>query len=146
MPNTILAILIGLLGGIAIGFQSPVVGLMSAKVGGTASSLIVHLSGALLSLLLLLLQGGDRLSQWRELPWLTFGAGAFGLTLFLTLSYVVLRLGATNALVMVIIGQLLVGLLVDHFGLFGLPVKNINLTSLLATALLIAGGILLVRR
>jgi bacterial/archaeal transporter family-2 protein len=35
-----LVILIGLIGGIAVGIQSPIAGAMGQKIGGTASSVI----------------------------------------------------------------------------------------------------------
>jgi len=53
-----LVILAGLIGGIAVGIQSPIAGAMGQKIGGTASSVIVHLSGFIFSLILLVFRGG----------------------------------------------------------------------------------------
>ncbi len=36
-------ILIGLLGGVAVGLQAPLAGAMGQRVGGTASSFIIHI-------------------------------------------------------------------------------------------------------
>lgn len=41
----LLTILAGLAGGVAVGIQSPLAGAIGQRVGGTASSFIVHLSG-----------------------------------------------------------------------------------------------------
>jgi bacterial/archaeal transporter family-2 protein len=143
MFETILTILIGLLGGISVGIQSPLAGAISQRVGGAAGSLIIHVSGAVFSLALLLMRGGENIRALNTLPWYLFGAGGFGLLLYLTLSHTLPRLGAGAALTLIIAGQLLMGLLIDQFGWFGAVVRPIDLTRILAV--LLAGAYLLVR-
>jgi transporter family-2 protein len=55
------------------------------------------------------------------------------------------RLGAATALVLVIIGQLGVGMLIDRLGLFGVPIRHTDGSRVVAAALLIAGGYLMGR-
>lgn len=55
------------------------------------------------------------------------------------------RLGTALTFVLVVAGQMTVSLVLDHYGLFGLPVKQINWQRLLGVALLVA-GVLLIRR
>ena len=55
------------------------------------------------------------------------------------------RLGVALTFVLVVAGQMTVSLVVDHYGLLGLPVKQINWQRLLGVVLLI-GGVLLIRR
>lgn len=55
------------------------------------------------------------------------------------------RLGTALTFVLVVAGQMTVSLVLDHYGLFGLPVKQINWQRLLGIALLVA-GVLLIRR
>ncbi len=141
----ILTILIGLLGGVAVGIQSPLAGAISQRVGGAAGSLIIHVSGAVASALLLVARGGENIREIGRLPWYLFGAGAFGLLLYLTLSHTLPRLGAGAALTLIILGQLLMGLLIDQFGWFGAVVRPIDLSRVAAVGLLIVGGYLLVR-
>jgi transporter family-2 protein len=140
-----ITILIGILGGLAVGTQASVAGEMSRRVGGTATSFIIHLSGAVLSGVLLLARGGEQLHNWRRLSWYMYGAGLFGVLLYLTLARTIPRLGSAAAIALIIIGQLGVGVLIDHFGLFGLPIRHIDGSRLAALMLLIAGGYLMVR-
>ena len=49
MLDNILVYLVGLLGGISVGIQSPIAGKMGQRIGGAAGSFIVHLSGLILS-------------------------------------------------------------------------------------------------
>jgi transporter family-2 protein len=134
MLDKALTLLIGLLGGIAVGIQSPIAGAMSQRIGG-----------AVFSLLLLLTRGGENVGEVRNLPWYMLGAGIFGVILYLTLSHTLPQLGAGVALTLIIVGQLLMGMLSDHFGWFGVSVRPIDITRLLAAGLLLLGGYLMVR-
>ncbi len=145
MVEMIMTIAIGIIGGLAVGTQSQVVGTMSQRVGGAAGSFIVHLSGAVLSGMLLLARGGEQIQNWRGLSWYMLGSGAFGVALYLTLSHTLPRLGATAAMALIIIGQLTMGIIIDHFGLFGATIRPIDLGRVGAVVLLIAGGYLVLR-
>lgn len=143
--GTILTFLIGLLGGISVGIQSPMSGAIGKRVGGTAGSFIIHVSGTIFSGLLLIARGGESISEWRMLPWYMLGSGIFGLILYLTLSYTLPRLGATAAVSLIIVGQLITGLVIDQFGLFEVQVRPVDLTRILAVGLLLVGSYLLVK-
>jgi transporter family-2 protein len=145
MLEIVLTILIGLFGGVAVGIQGPIAGAMSQRVGGAASSFIVHASGAILSSLLLLARGGEMIHNWRTLPWYMLCSGAFGLVLYLTLAHTLPRLGATTAVTLIIVGQLMMGMLIDQFGWFGVSIRPIDGWRVAAVALLLAGGYLMVR-
>ncbi len=145
MFGILLTILIGILGGIAVGMQGPIASQMSQRVGSVTSSFVVHVSGAFLSGLLLLLRGGENIQNWRSLSWYMLGSGFFGVVLYLTINHTMPRLGATTALALIIIGQLAMGVVIDHFGLFGVSVHRFDLARLAGATLLIAGGYLIVR-
>ncbi len=143
MLQTLYVILIGLIGGAAVGFQSPIAGAMGQKLGGTSSAFIVHLSGAILAGMLLFARGGENIRDWRNLPWYMLFAGAFGVILYLTISVTLPRLGGTMMVTLIIIGQLLVGMLVDHFGWLGVSVHPINAFRVLGILVLLLGGYLI---
>ena len=143
--DKILVYLVGLLGGVAVGVQSPIAGKMGQSIGGTAGSFIVHLGGLIFSGLLLIFRGGENIRNWHKLPWYAFFAGAFGLILYLTINYTLPRLGSTMMIMLIIVGQLLMGMLVDHFGWFGVGVRPIDLPKIAGVLLLFAGGFLISR-
>jgi transporter family-2 protein len=133
------------MGGIAVGTQAPIAGAMGQRVGGASSSLIVHLGGAVASLLLLVVRRGELIHEWRNLPWYMLGCGAFGLVLYLSLTHTIPRIGATAAIALLIVGQLLAGLVIDHFGAFGIAERGIDLNRIMAIILLLAGAYLVIR-
>ena len=139
-----MTILIGILGGISVGIQTPIANAIGKRIGGSASSFIVHVSGAVFSAILLL-RDHEGLSQLNTLPWWMFGAGLFGVILYLTINYTIPRLGATTAVALIILGQLFVGLLIDTFGLLDVAPKPLSSVRIIAVLCLLVGGYLITR-
>ncbi|WP_374546623.1 DMT family transporter [Rhodoblastus sp.] len=80
-----------------------------------------------------------------RLPWWTWTGGLLGAT-FIGLSIILVpQLGAATFIGLVIAGQLLTSVTMDHFGWLGLAQRPIDLTRALGVALLI-GGVILIRR
>ena len=144
METIFLIILVGLAGGIAVGLQSPMASMLTQRLGIFESVFIVHVGGAVFALIPMLIYG-SKLSQWRSVPWYTLGAGIFGLIVIAAISYMIPRVGVAASITTVVAGQLLVGTILDHYGLLGLPVKYINWESLLGVVFLIA-GVIIIRR
>jgi transporter family-2 protein len=66
MQSLVPIILLGLLGGIAVGIQSPLASLISQRLGLLESVFIVHLGGALCAGLPLIFKGGGQLPAPRS--------------------------------------------------------------------------------
>ncbi|HTP08695.1 MAG TPA: DMT family transporter [Anaerolineae bacterium] len=145
MLSILVTVLIGILGGVAVGMQGPIAAQMGQRVGSAASSFVVHVSGAFLSGALLLIRGGENIQNWRSLSWYMLGSGLFGVVLYLTINHTMPRLGATTALALIIIGQLAMGILIDHFGLFGTAVRQLDVWRVAGLVLLMAGGYFVIR-
>jgi hypothetical protein len=61
MESVILIILIGLIGGVAVGLQGPLASMISQRLGMLESVFIVHLGGVFIALLPLLFLGGGKM-------------------------------------------------------------------------------------
>lgn len=139
MEPVILIILIGLAGGVAVGLQSPMASMLSQRLGVFESVFIVHLGGAIIALLPLLFVGGGKLSQWRSVPWYTLVAGVFGLIVIGAISYMIPRVGVAASITTVVAGQLLVGVILDHFGLLGAAERSLDITRVLGISVVLVG-------
>lgn len=139
MESILLIILIGMAGGIAVGLQSPMASMLTQRLGMFESVFIVHLGGALLALIPILIYSGGKLSQWRSVPWYVLGAGVFGLVVIGAISYMIPRVGVAAAIVTVVAGQLLVSTILDHFGLLGAMVRPLDATRAIGLAVLLVG-------
>jgi len=140
-----IVLIIGLIGGISVGLQSPIAGAMGQKIGGTASSFLIHLSGMIFSGIFLFIRGGERIQEWRTLPWYMLFAGMFGLILYLTISVTLPRLGSTMMVALIIIGQLVTGVIIDHFGLLGVITRQIDISRVLGVLALVFGAYLIAK-
>ena len=129
----------GLIGGVAVGLQGPLASLMSQKIGTLESVFYIHLGGTLAALIPLLFYGGRNLSRWREVPWYALGAGALGLIVIAAMSYMVPRVGVAPAVVLIVAGQLLVSVVLDHYGLLGAHSRPFDLTRALGLLLVFLG-------
>jgi bacterial/archaeal transporter family-2 protein len=139
MESILLIILIGLAGGVAVGIQSPLASMISQRLGLFESVFIVHLGGALVALIPLLIYGGGKLGQWRSLPWYALGGGIFGLIVIGAISYMIPRVGVAAAITTIVAGQLMVGTILDHFGLLGAAEKSLDVTRVIGLAVVLVG-------
>jgi transporter family-2 protein len=139
MEQILLIILIGLAGGVAVGLQSPLASMISQRLGLFESVFIVHIGGAILALIPLLMLGGGKLSQWRTVPWYALGAGIFGLIVIGAISYMIPRVGVAASITTIVAGQLLVGTILDHFGLLGAAEKTMDVTRVIGLIVVVAG-------
>lgn len=145
MQPLILAVIVGLLGGVAVALQGPLASLMSQHVGTMESVFIIHVGGALLAGVLLLAIGGGNLGAWRSVPWYALGAGVFGLVVLSAVSYTIPRIGAATTVTLIVVAQLILSTLLDHFGLLGTSVRPIDLSRIMGITVLLLGTWLMVR-
>jgi transporter family-2 protein len=145
VQSLIFVILLGLLGGIAVGVQSPLASLISQRLGLLESIFILHLGGMLCAAIPLLLIGGGNLMAWQRVPWYALGAGALGLLIVGAVSVTIPRVGASATTVLVLAGQLIVGVLIDRFGLLDTLARPLDLPRVAGLALVLLGAWLVVR-
>lgn len=74
-----------------------------------------------------------------EQPWWKWVGGLMGA--FMVCASIILapKLGVANMLLFIIIGQLLAGMLIDHFGWLNMPVKPVDLSKVVGIGLMVLG-------
>lgn len=129
-------LLVVIFGGAVLCAQSSINGRLGAKVGVLESSWLTFVLGALISFLIaFFLEPNHALNLFTAPRWLLTGA-FFGVAYMLTIVFAMPRLGAAATTVAVISGQLLMSLLIDHFGWLNNPVIHLDGSRLAAIALL----------
>lgn len=137
--ESILIILIGLVGGVAVGLQGPMASMITQRLGLFESVFIIHLGGAVVALIPLLVYGGGKLAQWRIVPWYALCAGIFGLMVIGAISYMIPRVGVAAAITSIVAGQLLVSTILDHSGLLGAAERSLDATRILGLVVVLVG-------
>lgn len=129
-------LLVVIFGGAVLCAQSSINGRLGAKVGVLESSWLTFVLGALISFLIaFFLEPNHELNLFTAPRWQLTGA-FFGVAYMLTIVFAMPRLGAATTTVAVISGQLLMSLLIDHFGWLNNPVIHLDGSRLAAIALL----------
>jgi bacterial/archaeal transporter family-2 protein len=129
----------------------PVQAGLNAKVGKAlespvhASFLSFVIGTVALALYLLVTRQPAQWQQWREIPAVAWSAGALG-AVYITVTILAFpRLGAPLTFGLIVAGQMLISLLLDHFKVL-VPVQHpVNIYRLLGVAFIIA-GLVLIRR
>lgn len=143
LPLFSLAILAGAL----ITIQSVLNSALGQKTGYLGSVLLLTLVSlsALVVLILLFPQTAD----FKQIPslshWYLYLGGLLGVAILAAPIFLIPKIGATSTLTGIVLGQLLLAIMLDHFGLFGVPRMAINLERILGVILLVAGAYLVTR-
>lgn len=148
MSNIYFYILLALAAGAVMPTQAATNNKMAMVVDSPILSAFISFVVGTVALFAYVLISGIPLSNLataREAPavaWAGGFLGAFFVTAAVTL---VPRLGVAMTFSLIVAGQMLVTLVIDHFGLLGVPVKEVSVARV-AGIVLIAAGVVLIRR
>lgn len=142
-----------MLSGMIIGFTPPIQTAINSHLGQTLhspffASLVSFTVGAsALIILTLMLHRHVKIhatsGQHGPLKWWHFVGGALGVIFVTTNIILTPVIGVTFTLITVMVGQIIMGLLIDHFGLFGVPHRHITKQRLLGFMLIIIAIIII---
>ena len=139
--------LIGVLAGSMITVQSVLNAVLGRKTGNFGSVLI--LTFVSIGVLLILIALFPNTANVRALPslseWYLYLGGVLGVVILATPIFLIPRIGVTSTLMGLVIGQLVLALVFDHFGFLNTPKIELNIFRVIGLILLIV-GVFLVRR
>ncbi len=138
--------LITFLGGAAAAIQPSVNARLARHIGVIESASVSFLVGTLaLVVVAYALSPGDyrglQNTQWWQLT-----GGFLGAFFVAVTTFVVPRIGATATMALIISAQLIMGMILDHFGMFGLRGAAIDLRRIIGAAVLGLGVYLILKR
>lgn len=147
MQTPILVFLTLLLAGAATALQGPTNARLVTAVGSPLNAAFVSFAvgTVALGLLALALQTRPDVGAMKALPWWAWMGGLYGCAFVVSAAWGVPRLGVATTITVMIAGQLLLSLALDHFGALGVEKQPLSLGRIVGVALVI-GGVVLVRR
>jgi transporter family-2 protein len=141
--STLFAILILILGGIALSVQSSINGRVGHTVGVIACAWLTFVIGfALTFLLFFFFEQTHEQTLFNAPKWQLMGA-VFGVIYMVVVVFAVPRIGIAGMTVSVIAGQLIMSLLIDHFGWLANNVIELDAKRYMAILLLL-GAIVMI--
>jgi len=138
--------LLALGAGISVATQQVLNGNLRTALNSPAWAGLVSYAVGLLTMIVTVIALGERIPSWKTMagvPWYAWSGGVFGGAFILLVILLLPSLGAATLFALVIAGQVLAAITLDHFGAFGLTPHPIGTARLLGAALLIAGVVLI---
>lgn len=147
MNPSLLAMIAVVLGGAATALQAPTNAKMMGAVGSPVNAAFVSFAvgTAALGILAVILQTRPDMAASRALPWYAWVGGLYGAIFVVAAAWGVPRLGVATTIILMVAGQLLLSVVLDHFGAMGVPKQPIS-WGRVAGVLMVLGGVLMVRR
>jgi len=147
MQTPILVFLTLLLAGAATALQGPTNAKLVTAVGSPLNAAFVSFAVGTVALgvLAMILQARPDVGAMKALPWWAWMGGLYGCAFVVSAAWGVPRLGVATTITVMIAGQLLLSLALDHFGALGVEKQPLSLGRIVGVALVI-GGVVLVRR
>ena len=134
---------IALAAGVALASQSAINTQLAKALGGEPiiATFISFSVGTILLFFIALFKTDlwSGLTALPSQPWWKLLGGALGALVVFTTVLLAPKLGITAMLFFIIIGQLLTASIIDHFGLIGMPVREVNFTKLIGLTIVALG-------
>ena len=148
MANIYFLVLLALLAGAAAPFQGTVNNRMAEVLSDPILASFISFAVGALTLLIYILVSGTPLSGFaagRNAPAIAWTGGVLGVFFVVATLVLIPRLGVAMTFALVTAGQMIFTLVIDHYGLLGVPVREISLMRI-AGIVLITAGVVLIRK
>lgn len=147
MNPSLLSMIAVVLAGGATALQAPTNARLMGAVGSPVNAAFVSFAvgTAALGIFALMLQARPDVAAARGLPWYAWVGGLYGAIFVVSAAWGVPRLGVAMTITLMVAGQLLIGIVLDHFGAFGMPAQPISWGKVAGIGLVIA-GVVMVRK
>lgn len=148
MLKSLLPVILAMAAGVSVVVQQMLntnvrTGLNSAAWSGLVSYVVGLAAAALF--LIALREPVPTAAMAARVPWWAWTGGMFGALYIILAVVLVPQLGSATFVALLVAGQLASSVAFDHYGLFGLETRPVDMTRVIGVLLLIA-GVVLIRR
>lgn len=134
---------LAVLNGILLAIMIFLNGALSKKIGLYISTLIYHIFGFMLILLVSVVRK-NKLPKFNKIPVILLVPGVLSVLVIFLNNVCSSKIGVTLTAGMGLFGQLVLSAVIDHFGLFGMPVSKLRKENLLSFSIIITGLIFMI--
>lgn len=133
---------IAALSGAAMALQGTFNAALGKILGLWESTLIVHLLGSVIVLIVLVVLGigFDNFGKMNQVPWWAYLGGLLSVVIIYAVARSIPQIGVGNATTAIIVAQVSTAILIDCLGLFGMKRIDFQWIDLLGIALLAVGA------
>jgi len=133
---------IAALSGAAMALQGTFNAALGKILGLWESTLVVHLIGTMVALLILIAGGigFGNLDKLSQVPWWAYLGGVLSVVIIYAVARSIPQIGVSNATTAIIVAQVSTAVLIDCLGIFGVKKIDFQWIDLLGIALLAIGA------
>ncbi len=106
--------------------------------GNYASSVIIHIVG-LIGIIIVLIVTKSKFRNLKSIPFYMYTGGLIGVLTVIFSNLGFSKLGVSLTVSLGLFGQLVTSIIIDHFGLFNLPVTKFNKKKFIGLVIIIIG-------
>lgn len=125
-------VVLNLIGGILLSAQSSINGKLSRKAGAIETTLLTLITGSMFLSIVIIFFGSSHLLNIFDAPKWQLSAAFLGVLYMLLVIAAVPKIGVIATNITAIAGQLLISLIIDHFGWFNSMVISLDLNRAIA--------------
>ena len=150
MKSTLLLGLLAVVSGALIPVQAASNAVLSRTIQGNVpfSAMVLFFAAFLAAAAAMLVSGQPlpSLAELREAPWWSYSGGPIVAFYVLTITFLAPRLGVGTAISLIVAGQVIAALTIDHFGLLRSLTFELTPTRVIGAVLMIVGVCLALKR
>lgn len=126
-----------LIGGITLSAQSSINGTFSRKAGTIETTFLTFLTGTMFLIIIILFAGNGNVLGLLDAPKWQLSAAFLGTMYLLLTVMAVPRIGVVAANIAGIAGQLVIGIIIDHYGWFNSLIRELDIKRAFAILFMI---------
>lgn len=128
--------LLALIAGMAVAVQGQINGGLGKKIGVIEGAFFSFALGTLVLLFVLIFWGNGQISSFTTVPKWQLVGGILGAFFVLVQVLVVPKIGVSSTLLAIIVGQIILSVIIDHFGLFNAERRPVDINKIAAVLLM----------
>ncbi len=136
--------IIALITGMLISIMITANGGLAAEVGLYSSTILIHIVGLTIMTVVMIVKKVNPFKNMQ--PWYLYLGGVMGVIATVGNSYAFEPLGVSAILALGLLGQSIMGLIIDQFGLFGMKTYKLKPLRLIAFAVMLVGAVFMIRQ
>lgn len=148
ISSTYFFIVLALIAGMMMPTQASINNKLAGEINGPILAAFVSFVVGTIALFVYIVATGvslNNLTSLKNASFISWIGGLLG-AFFVAVSIILVpKLGVALTFSLIVAGQMIITLVLDHYGFLGVPVKEVNIQRLLGIVLII-GGVILIRK
>ncbi len=146
-PGLVLPIVLAFVAGVLLAVQAPTNSILAKAGGSPVLAALISFAVGTAALFVVWMGSGHRpaAGAFRGIPYYAWFGGLYGAVFVAVAAYAAPRIGLASLITIGIAGQILMAVLLDHYGALGLPRDPVSLVKMLGAGLVIV-GVVMVRK